>query len=71
MNGILTMGSNRITGVSDPTWTQDVATKNYVDLLGSPRYVIASRKIPTSTNSDIIKICGPKLSLILVQIVVV
>ena len=51
MSGILAMGSNRITGVADPTGTQDVATKNYVDLLGSPKYVITSGTIPTSTST--------------------
>ena len=54
MGGILAMGGNRITVVSDPTGTQDVAAKHHVDLLGSPRYVITSGKIPTTTNSDTI-----------------
>ena len=53
MGGILAMGGNRISGVADPTGTQDVATKNYVDLLGSPKYVITIGATPTSTNSDI------------------
>ena len=53
MSGILNMAGNKITAVADPTGTQDVATKNYVDLNVSPRYVITSGTIPTTTNSDI------------------
>ena len=52
MGGILAMGGNRISGVADPTGTQDVATKNCVNLLGSPRYVITSGTVPATTNSD-------------------
>ena len=31
MSGALAMGTNKVTGVGDPTATQDAATKNYVD----------------------------------------
>ena len=31
MSGALAMGTNKITGVGDPTNAQDVATKNYID----------------------------------------
>jgi hypothetical protein len=31
MSAVLTMGANKITGVTDPTNPQDAATKNYVD----------------------------------------
>lgn len=31
MSGIINMGSNKITSVTDPTGAQDAATKNYVD----------------------------------------
>jgi hypothetical protein len=31
MSGALAMGTNKITGVGDPTSAQDVATKNYID----------------------------------------
>ena len=35
MTEILAMGSNKITGLADPTGIQDATTKNYVDTLGA------------------------------------
>ena len=38
MTGAIAMGTNKITGVGDPTAAQDAATKNYVDTAGFASY---------------------------------
>ncbi len=45
MSGVIAMGSNKITGVTNPTAAQDAATKAYVDANAS------SYTLPVATNS--------------------
>jgi hypothetical protein len=54
LSGILNMGSNKITSVTDPTTAQDAATKNYVDTQSTnTNYVKANGSIPLSSDWDV------------------
>ncbi len=41
MSGALAMGTNKITGMGDPTNAQDAATKNYVDTAAIAPSIVA------------------------------
>lgn len=49
MSGALAMGTNKITGLGDPTLAQDAATKNYIDtIFGSTTTAAASAATATT-----------------------
>ncbi|NDD53729.1 hypothetical protein EBZ39_07600, partial [bacterium] len=50
MSGAIAMGTNRITGLGDPSAAQDAATKNYVDSVAQGLDVKASVRVATTTN---------------------
>ena len=49
MSGTLSKGGNRIISIEDPSSVQDVATKNYADVLGVPNFVVTTGTLPTLT----------------------
>ena len=53
MSGTLSTAGNKV-GVPDPTSVQDVATKNYTDVLGVPKFVVTNGMLPTSMLVDIV-----------------
>lgn len=53
MTGALAMGTNKITGVGDPTNAQDAATKNYIDtIFGSTASAAASAAAAASSATS-------------------
>lgn len=53
MSGALAMGTNKITGMGDPTNAQDAATKNYIDtIFGSTTTAAASAAAAASSASS-------------------
>lgn len=52
MSGAIAMGTNKITGLGDPTTAQDAATKNYIDtIFGSTATAAASAAAAASSAS--------------------
>jgi len=53
MSGELAMGTNKVTGVGDPTAAQDAATKNYVDtnFVGQTS-TTGSAEVPAGTEAE-------------------
>jgi hypothetical protein len=51
MSGAIAMGTNKITGVGDPTSAQDAATKNYIDVLFGTTASAAASAAAASTSA--------------------
>jgi hypothetical protein len=51
MSGAIAMGTNKITGVGDPTSAQDAATKNYIDVLFGTTATAAASAAAAATSA--------------------